>query len=505
MNLTQYKTIEHYELKDVVARKIKIQTDLAASKLKYIYINQEKRCAYVSTSPKDLLDSNYVKKPLIISNLGVSFLLQSSVIPFPYTIYKNLYCIGIGDTFELYVEGNQIKYKHCHKFPFFNKNRGINGYTEAKYEEIILLLSKSVSEFNNINNKKYLFLSAGKDSMSLALAIATAGYQKEVECITYKAPREQDESSIVQAITNKLGLKHRIIELPKKIEKNHVQSIELFFYESPFPCLDNAILAYPIYAGLLDLESSTVIDGMGNDVYIGHIPTSKEYNRQKYLSSLSKFKKFSSNLSYSNFLLELFKYRVELVGISGLQFNVAKRLFNKSIDVNEYWCNEEKKKQDWDYLDLRADTRGCVLDQLVMMNKIRFSSMVYNFDVEFPWTNDDVAKYFYNMPETVLFDRKHLKNKIILRMLLIEKLNLNSDLIGKKGYRFDYYLLLDQMRQNVLNEIKSCKLWTMEINDFVKRINYMSQVSNREGKIAKGLLYKLFLISAWYNNCKYLR
>ena len=49
--------------------------------------------------------------------------------------------------------------------------------------------------------------------------------------------------------------------------------------------MDNVVLAYPLYATQIEFSNTNIIDGMGNDVFIGHIPSKIEHERQKTFSS----------------------------------------------------------------------------------------------------------------------------------------------------------------------------------------------------------------------------
>lgn len=56
--------------------------------------------------------------------------------------------------------------------------------------------------------------------------------------------------------------------------------------------------------------------------------------------------------------------------------------------------------------------------------------------------NAKVANYFSKIPEIYLFDRSKLKNKLVLRKILKERIGLDSDALGKIGYSFDYASVL---------------------------------------------------------------
>ena len=77
---------------------INIFSDLASEFPVYIYWSADKQVLLYSTSVIELFDDERIPKPLKVSDEGISFLLQSGVVPPPNTGYQNIYILGIGDT-----------------------------------------------------------------------------------------------------------------------------------------------------------------------------------------------------------------------------------------------------------------------------------------------------------------------------------------------------------------------------------------------------------------------
>jgi len=146
-----------------------IKSDLASEFPIYIYMSDKKDFIIYSTSIKELLNSNEVNTPLEITSKGISFLLQSSVVPLPNTVYENIFIVGIGDTARVKTVNNKIEIEFSHKFPFMNKDRE----EEAEIDEEYILEILAEATISRIEKDKptYLFHSAGKDSNSIALAL----------------------------------------------------------------------------------------------------------------------------------------------------------------------------------------------------------------------------------------------------------------------------------------------------------------------------------------------
>ena len=172
-----------------------ISSDLASEFPVYIYWSADKQVFLYSTSVTELFDDKRIPKPLKESNEGISFLLQSGVVPPPKTSYQNIYILGIGDTAKIATVNGKIEVIFEHKFPF-----------KPNADLILQMLAEAT--INRIDKSKpsFLFHSSGKDSNSIALALAEAGWQDKVTLITHKSKGMADESKISEKIAKQLGV-----------------------------------------------------------------------------------------------------------------------------------------------------------------------------------------------------------------------------------------------------------------------------------------------------------
>lgn len=490
-----------YNLND---KEIIIKSDLAAEFPIYIYISEDKTYLLYSTSIKELLDHAKVIKPLEIRSEGISFLLQSGVVPLPKTVYKNIFIVGIGDTARVTTINNQINIEFSHEFPFLNRYRD----DEADVCESYILEIIAEATFSKIDDTKpsYLFHSAGKDSNTIALALAEAGYQDKITCISHKSKGEKDESVISKEIAIKLGFKHEILYEPKSIEQKQIESINYYFENIPLPCMDNIALAYPLYATQIEFQNTNIVDGSGNDVYMGHIPSKLEFIRQKRYSKFHNLRPLTGKLASGKKIEYATATRSEWAGLFGITYGDTKKIFNTSFDVHKYWEKEDLKRSNWDYFDLRADIWGTIVEFDRVIRKSRNLADTNNANLILPFTNQKVAAYFAMLPEKFLFDRNKYKNKLILRKMLKERIGLDSDILGKMAYEFDFFGILMMMKQNVDYEILACSLW--DSNGIKKVLNelYGKISSNHRSSLRiKALVQRLYLISAWYSKNRYVK
>jgi len=492
--------IKEYKLNDEA---ISLESDLAGEYPLYIYLSPNNDYLLYSKSIKVLLESQKVMKPLSISKKGISFLLQSAVVPPPQTVYENIFIVGIGQKAMVRTINGQIEITFSEVHPFLNAKREEDAEVDEEY--ILKILADATVSRMEKGKENYLFHSAGKDSNAIALALSTAGYDNEITSISYKGEGEKDESEIAKKIAKEFGFKHKIVYEPKVLAKKDVDCINSFFEKSPFPCMDNATLAYPLYMNQLDFNNSNVIDGMGNDVYIGHIPDAREYAKQKNFSRFHHLRPISGKFSSGSKVSIATTTRAEWVGLFGLSYGDSSKIFKDTFDVYAYWSSVDKEHKDMDYLDLRSFIRGRVLDQEVFIRKVRNFADVTNSNLILPWTNPEVASYFAKLPEKTLFDRKQLKNKLLLRTMLKERIGLDSDKLGKKAYGFNAYRILMMMKKEVDQEIVSCPLWNeKEVGDLLSTLYKKIDANHPSISRLKIIVQRLYLISVWYNKNKYL-
>jgi len=493
--------INKYNLNE---KEITLKSDLAGEFPLYIYISEAKELLLYSTSIKELLNDKSVIKPLEVTSEGISFLLQSGVVPLPKTVYKNIFIISIGHSAVIKTINNKIDIEFSYDFPFFNENRGEESEVDEEY--ILEILAEATISKVQEDKPSYLFHSAGKDSNSIALALAEAGYQDRITSVSHQGKGEKDESEIAKQLAIKLGFKHEKIYEPKVLEQKDKDNINYYFENIPFPCMDTASLAYPLYTTQLEFNNSNIIDGMGNDVHIGHIPDRVEYNKQQYFSRLHHLRPLAGKLSSGSRLEIATSTRVEWVGLMGLTYGDTRELLTDATDVYNYWKEIDKQNSDRDYLDVRASIRGVSVDQEIFTRKVRNFSDITDSNLILPWASQKVAEYFSKLPEKHLFDREGLKNKLFLRKMLKDRLGLDSDKLGKMAYGFSFYNILLMMQKEVNYEMYTCKLWNEKgIENVLNNLYQKIENNHRSKERAKTLIQRIYLLSAWYNNNYYLR
>jgi len=482
-----------------------LKSDLAAEFPIYVYVFKDKKQLIYSTSLLELLDDNRVLKPLDVSEEGLSFLLQCGVVPPPNTIYSDVYIIGAGDSLSISTKGDKLALSFSYKFEFSNDNRSTPEDMLPDENHILELVAKSTISRIDSNSPTFMFHSAGKDSNTIALALAEAGWQEKVTLVTHKSKGDADESIISKSIADKLGFKHIVLNETLDYSKN-IEKINDYFLHTVLPVLDSVTLAYPLYPiQLPELKGSNVIDGGGNDIYMCTPPSKRDSLFFNLAPHLSKFSGLLNQFTNSeNKIRALTRTKAEWCGFSGFSYDESRRLTNFQTDTTIFFKDLQQNRFNWDSFDFKTSILTPIIASEMHIRKIRCATDYWGSNCILPFANQAVAEYFQKLPEAYQFDRTTRKNKLILRKILKNKIDLDSDSIGKKGYVFDYSSLLTSIFPDVTREIHSCRLWkTSEIRSTCKRLEY-KVLNTNDNSAAKILYLRLYLVSAWLNRNKYI-
>jgi asparagine synthase (glutamine-hydrolysing) len=145
---------------DEVAERLIIGGAKTFDKVLYFYLSPDKKCFILSSSATELL--NHVLSlgyPLTLSLKGISFFLQSGVIPTPSSIYEEVYVLGIGDYAAITSREGKLEIEFYHEFPYPNSKR-IAG-KKANLNKILSLLSGVNFKKNRPSSKNLSFPKRG--------------------------------------------------------------------------------------------------------------------------------------------------------------------------------------------------------------------------------------------------------------------------------------------------------------------------------------------------------
>jgi len=270
--------------------------------------------------------------------------------------------------------------------------------------------------------------------------------------------------------------------------------------------MDNVSALYPLYLEQLpELKQSNIIDGGGNDSYMITPPTKRELRTislSRLISQLSFMRKFINSESIFNPLL---RTPSEWYAMAGLSLKDANKIFPNNQSVYPHWSRESNLRNKLDIFYSKTDIYSSITIAEVHIRKARNFADSIGSNLILPFANQKLAEYFNKLSETYLFNRKQLKNKIILREILKNRIGLDSDKLGKMGWVYSRRSVILQNWNEIMIETQACKLWHQV--DLLKILNRMQNRINGKdwGAIAScQYISRIYLISCWYNHNKYL-
>lgn len=501
------RSVEYRSARQLADRAETLAPDLAAEHPVYLYLDPAGACAMWSRSAKALLEDARIARPLSLDREGLAFLLQSGVVPLPGTVFRDVRVLGVGDAVRLDSDGTRVRSTFSHHFPFRAAERSTRPPEPGIGDIALASVGEALRSRLDGSRCAVLFQSAGKDSNYILLAAHDAGLHDRLVCLSHQSEGPKDESGIAADIARRLGFRHLTVRLPERLAPREVDAIHRYFESIALPCLDNVALSYPIHVLTAMDHGDAIVDGMGNDVYIGHVPGRAEYERQARSRWISGLRWLSRRTSSTGALQPLGRTRAEWCGFEGLSWTDCRSILEDCADVAPHWRATSASMADWDYLDLRAAVRGRHLDQEVFLRKVRNAADAFDVPVVFPWLDERVARLFATMPESLLVDRAGLRNKLLLRRTLKERVGLDSDALGKLGYEFDYFGALNRLEGGYRAEIEACGLWMRRgVGTLLDRLEAATRSGDRRAATRGRLMInRLYLISAWHNRNRLLR
>jgi len=344
-----------------------------------------------------------------------------------------------------------------------------------------------------------LMLSSGKDSVALALAVAEGGH-RDVTCVTYRSSERDSEWQYAASLCRRLGLALEILDPPKPDEIRRI--LERVFERSAEPG-GEGLFQYGHMAKVLSPEYPFVMDGLGNDTFMGFGPNKRGRWKTRLRvrgalpgAALTMMTPVDSPLNY--FLRSRVATTFPLRLLRDRELN---RIYPESVRVQRLAYDQSRALRhmdDWDLWNEVSERTGNVTSSML---KVYLTTQAYDMRATFPFCDTELIDYYFNLPQAERFDRKALTNKVLLRKMLTRYADYDTELVGSNPFHFDRVRFLQEQRDWVLAEIAACTLW----ND---RAAPMAQAwldaLDRRRLLAHALL-PLFQVSGWHNRSSVLR
>lgn len=433
---------------------------------------------------------------------AVVFLLRNSLIPAPKSAYKSIFCLGVGDCLEFGSEGYAPDF-WC-DYPYYRTNS--RGDSVPSTEKLLNLLAASLSR--KIKAGSILMLSSGKDSAAIALAARHAGIADKITAYTYAdvASGYAEEARDASAIAAKLGLRHKIIEIPSDPVRTR-EALTHFFQSASYPSCDPTTIPYVVGLYHEGIGDTDIIDGTRSDMFMGMFPPAnyrKLYDYYKLLGGgWRRLKGMRALIPHHSKAVKFFSTWPEINFYRHGHFRAAetRRFFDHDIDTEQYWLEIFQEQRAHSF----TDAYGYLNDQFFagagILPKIKTVAESLNSTAALPWADKDIIDYYFNLPQDHKQDIEGGVNKILLRNMLREYLDYDDAKIGKRIFYFNQAQFVLANRDFVRDEVLSCALWNGNMERELEKFIAVTERFPRAG----AAIIDLFMISGWHNHCRFLK
>ncbi len=310
----------------------------------------------------------------------------------------------------------------------FLENKILNNYknklkkkvlsNEIIYSDWIEIFDTGLNKLKKLNKQPILFFSGGKDSTFIASRLT----QKKIDALYYSFVKNENEKKILNELAKKLKIS--IFYSYGKLEYLDEEEI---FKKIKEPVLDPAGLSV---LSLLDIskknkinfQDSIFIDGMGNDCYMGHLPSKQELR-----------KLYFQKIFFKNHFHKIVPIDIQnSIGKFGDLFrpDYVAHFPGSTIKLNNYYDQisyYSKYKIYDDIVVQRALQRGIHYDfcsaiakSILYVDASSEKSLVF-----FPFLDDDLIE-FYETRKIRDYDYSKLTNKLSIRKYLNENLDFDK-------------------------------------------------------------------------------
>jgi len=434
-----------------------------------------------------------------LSHFGVSALLHHALVPLPFTEYEGIYFLSMGDIADIGVGVEPLTIDLSNDYPWTVALSRDDG--EASKEKLLQLLTEATErQLSEFGNDGFLMLSSGKDSPAVALALAEGGF-KHIRGVTYSSGPDDPEPPIAADVCRRLGLEHQVVEMPTEPQET-ADTLIGFFEASARPGVDLSQLPYTFATAAAGHGKGAVLDGGGNDSYMGYPATGHDLTKMRYrvrgrrlASSIRRMVAVDSPLNY----LARSRAEATLPGRT-LRLRESRQIYPAAVDTAGYWYDVSQETRNLDLLDLYGTVNERHTGPGGSMQKQRLAANALGMGSVLPWCDSEVADYYFNLPELNRFDRSTGKNKVLLRKMLYHYLDYDADAIGKHYFSFDGAAFITRNRDFVQSEIGACALWDQGGLPVVHE--WLDQIESRP--LLYHSLLTVFMISGWHNHSRYL-
>jgi asparagine synthase (glutamine-hydrolysing) len=435
--------------------------------------------------------------PPTISRESLSFFLHDGQVPYPRTLYEDVFALTVGDRCRVAEDAAGFSATFSLEFPYL---AALSRQSEdPDPDRLLSLLTTATVDLLEGVEGAFLLLSSGKDSTALALALAESG-RRDVVCLTY-AGEGDDEYLFAADVCRRLGLTHRVYSMDSA-DVDVARALRRFFAESPLPAGDLAQIPVVLAMARECGRAGTVLEGTGNDLTFGYVPRRKD--RRAARLTLGRFRpavRLRSLVPPGSQLNYLLRDPVE-INWPGLRLrnHETSELLGGTYDTAAHWREVRRRLGAMDPVDARGLLRGRHFEIGSQKEKVDLAARAFGCNAVHPYQDPRVIDYYFNLPESSRYDARRLVNKVLLRELLRSRLAYDERSVGNRGFTFDGSAFVRRYGELIRDEVLTCSLFnTAAAERILRAVNRLDR-----GPFVWHHIVALFQFAAWHNHSRFV-
>jgi asparagine synthetase B (glutamine-hydrolysing) len=469
--------------------KLELRGDDSGAEITLVFLDRERIGLFDSWS--DLIEALAPVAPPKIDPAGCQFLLAYGLVPPPYTVYANVYQLGVGDRLIVDPDGGEARFTV--DYPYFDESsRGDGRYDAGCLRK---LLGDAVARAVPADEPALLMQSAGKDSAGLLLGIAEAGLDN-VRAVTYDAAYLEQEASPAKELARHFGVPHSVVATDPAAE---IDAFLRFAERSPAVCADVTLFPYLLALEQSGVERGVVVDGLGNDGYMGYVEPRRDATL-RVVASARRFPRLwgrfeppdaGARLAYVWKTMQMYPAERCLAG-SRLAPSTVRRLIPSETLFLRHFAAVDRKWRHRSPVDFRSFVRGRIFDGAMTIPKGRLAAASVGARAVYPYCDAELIDFYFHLPRADRYDESTRTNKTALRRLLAEELGSSPYLDRKGSFRFDVVRFVAVNESRIRAEIERARPLLRDLDRwsgflFGRKSNYVHAYE----------LVTLFMFCAW--------
>lgn len=373
--------------------------------------------------------------------VSVADILRTTFVYPPHSIFRDVELLPYEFQCREARDGETAEFHF--RFPDADKASRWDGRSRDWPERWHRHLCGAVERACSSMRQPWLLQSGGKDSTSLAIALAEA--RPETVCLTYLGGTEEDELDSAAHVARTLGLRHETLVCdPARAYDRYLGLVA----RMPSLTADFAMLSYvDLLAEVVAGGGDGVIDGIGSDFYFGGHTSAKG----RLLPRIALDARLPRHLSE----LPLVRHSFELCFLLGsVQMRPVERIFPGSrftdAEVRELLGRDhvEESRARLEPFLKEVEAASSPEEQRAVSMSIAcaaggfakgiFTANAYGIDVAYPYCDRSLADWVYLcVPREQTLDARTNTNKVMVREHIARRFGQLPYVRRKGSFRFD--------------------------------------------------------------------